>query len=138
MDPINDIPFSAYVSKKVKEQLEQATIKMKEIPNGPRGRPPFEDYKKIIEDYKKMNITMGELKSEAMKPRHWKDLLHKLKISCSFNELTLNHLWIADLIKNDKHVKDILNQARGELILEEFLRNIKECWSKYELELIKY
>jgi dynein heavy chain 1 len=24
------------------------------------------------------------------------------------------------------------------MILEEFLRTIKECWSKYELELIKY
>jgi dynein heavy chain 1 len=52
--------------------------------------------------------------------------------------LTLNHLWQADLFKNEKCVKDILNQARGELILEEFLRNIKDCWAKYELELIKY
>jgi len=47
-------------------------------------------------------------------------------------------LWQADLLKNDKIVKDILNQARGELILEEFLRNIKDTWSKYELELVKY
>ncbi len=49
-----------------------------------------------------------------------------------------SHFWHADLIKNDKIVKDILNQARGELILEEFLNGIKETWAKYELDLIKY
>ena len=73
-----------------------------------------------------------------MKPRHWKELLTQLKVKTNFNDLTLNHLWVADLIKNDKIAKDILNQARGENILENFLTNIKEIWSKYELELIKY
>ncbi len=64
---------------------------------------------KIINNYRKVNTTIGELKSEAMKPRHWKDLLAKLRIQVSFNELTLNHLWIADLNKNEKIVKEILN-----------------------------
>jgi len=49
-----------------------------------------------------------------------------------------SHFWYADLIKNDKVVREILNQARGELILEDFLNGIKETWAKYELELIKY
>jgi dynein heavy chain 1, cytosolic len=87
----------------------------------------------------KINVTLGELKSEAMKPRHWKDLLQKLALKqIGFNELTLSHLRHADLVKNDKHVKDVLNQARGELILEDFLMKIKDCWANYELELIKY
>ncbi len=83
-------------------------------------------------------MTLSELKSEAMKPRHWKDLLQKLRLKVSFNELALSHLWNADLIKHDKEVKEVMNQARGELILENFLHNIKDTWSKYELELIRY
>ena len=138
IEQVNDTPFSAYVHKKVKEQLDNASERMAEFPNRLRQYEVFEQYKKIITNYKKVNGTLGELKSEAMKPRHWKELLKRLRIKVSFNELTLNHLWIADLIKNDKDVKEVLNQARGELILEEFLRNIKETWAKYELELIKY
>ncbi len=88
--------------------------------------------------YRKANVIFNDLKSEAMKPRHWKDLLIQLKIKTNFNDLTLNHLWQADLIKNDKPVKTVLGQAQGELILEDFLIKIKEVWSKYELELIKY
>ena len=72
-----------------------------------------------------------------MKPRHWKDLLRKLRIGASFNDLALSHLWVADLIKHDREVKEVLNQARGELILEDFLRNIKDCWARYELDLAK-
>jgi dynein heavy chain 1 len=73
-----------------------------------------------------------------MKPRHWKRLLAKLKIGVKFTDLVLGNLWQADLVKNNKAVAEILSEARGELILEEFLRSIKDCWAKYELELIRY
>jgi dynein heavy chain 1, cytosolic len=89
--------------------------------------------------YIDINKEIGELKSEAMKPRHWKDLLGKLGLKqVGFNELTVSHLINADLVLHKKIVDDVLTQARGELILEEFLRSIKECWAKYELELVKY
>jgi dynein heavy chain 1 len=35
-------------------------------------------------------------------------------------------------------VAEILGEARGEMILEEFIRGIKDCWAKYELELVRY
>lgn len=73
-----------------------------------------------------------------MKPRHWKVLQQKLKIKTKFNDLNLLDLWKADLIKNQKQVAEILNEARGQLILEEFIRSIKDTWSKYELELTRY
>lgn len=111
---------------------------MQEFPNKIRQYEVFEQYKKIITNYRKVNLTLSDLKTEAMKPRHWKDLLQKLRIKISFNDLTLNHLWQADLIKNAKEVNEVMSQARGELILENFLTTIKETWAKYELELIKY
>lgn len=32
----------------------------------------------------------------------------------------------------------MLSEARGEMILEEFIRSIKDCWAKYELDLVRY
>ena len=109
IEVVNDTPFSAYVNRKVKEQLDSAFDRMMEFPNRLRQYEVFEQYKKIVTNYKKVNVTLGDLKSEAMKPRHWKDLLRKLAIKVSFNELTLNHLWIADLMKHDKEVREVLN-----------------------------
>lgn len=111
---------------------------MDEFPNRLRAHQVYDDYKSQLQKYKKVNALFVELKSEAMKPRHWKNLLTKLKIKVQFKDLTLNHLWLADLIKNNKVVVEILSEARGELILEEFIRTIKDCWAKYELQLIWY
>ena len=111
---------------------------MNDFPNRLRSHNVYDEYKAMLQKYRKVNGLFLELKSEAMKPRHWKQLLSKLKIKVKFNDLILNNLWQADLVKNSKIVAGILNEARGELILEEFIRSIKDCWAKYELELIRY
>lgn len=50
----------------------------------------------------------------------------------------MQQLWDIDLLRNEKIIEDVLNVARGELVLEEMLRTIKERWAKHELELVKY
>lgn len=35
-------------------------------------------------------------------------------------------------------IKDILTVARGEMVLEEMIRQVKEYWNSFELELAKY
>ena len=82
---------------------------MQEFNNRLRQYQVYDDYKAQLTKYRKVNLIFSDLKSEAMKPRHWKDLLIQLKVKSHFNDLTLNHLWIADLMKNDKIVKDIMN-----------------------------
>jgi dynein heavy chain 1 len=37
--------------------------------------PVFSEYQSLMTKYIKMNKVIGELKSEAMKQRHWKELL---------------------------------------------------------------
>jgi len=73
-----------------------------------------------------------------MKPKHWKELLTKLNIRTSQQDLILEHLWTADLLSKNKIVGDILTQARGEAILENFINGIKDTWSTHELELVRY
>ncbi len=73
-----------------------------------------------------------------MKPKHWKELLSKLRITTKFSDIVLSELWHADLLGKSKSVNDVLTQARGEAILENFLNQIKELWAVQEVELIKY
>lgn len=35
-------------------------------------------------------------------------------------------------------IKDVILVAQGELALEEFLKQVREAWQNYELELINY
>ena len=52
-------------------------------------------------------------------------MLTKLRIKIKFNDLILNNLWEADLMKNNKVVAEILNEARGELSLKNSLEVLR-------------
>jgi dynein heavy chain 1 len=72
IDVVNDTPFSAYVYKKVKETLDKCLDMMQEFPNRVRQYQVYDEYKSMIQKYKKVNGIYQELKSEAMKQKHWK------------------------------------------------------------------
>lgn len=67
-----------------------------------------------------------ELKSEALKDRHWKQLMKRLHVNWVLSELTLGQLWDVDLQKNEMIVKDVLLVAQGEMALEEFLKQVRD------------
>lgn len=67
-----------------------------------------------------------ELKSEALKDRHWKQLMKRLHVNWVVSELTLGQIWDVDLQKNEAVVKDVLLVAQGEMALEEFLKQASD------------
>ena len=71
-----------------------------------------------------INMLVIELKSEALKDRHWKQLMKRLHVNWVLSELTLGQVWDIDLQKNEMVVKDVLLVAQGEMALEEFLKQV--------------
>ncbi len=71
-----------------------------------------------------MNVLVTELKSEALKDRHWKQLMKKLRVSWQLHDLTLGQVWVVDLQRNEMIVRDIILVAQGEMALEEFLKMV--------------
>ncbi len=71
-----------------------------------------------------MNILISELKSDAVKERHWKQLMRRLHVSWVLSDLTLGQIWDIDLVKNEGTIKDVLLIAQGEKALEEFLKQV--------------
>lgn len=111
---------------------------MREFPNKMRTYQIYEAYVEQLKNYKKVNDILMDLRNDAMKPKHWKELLSKLRITTKFSDMVLSELWCADLLGKSKSVNDVLTQARGEAILENFLNQIKEMWAVQEVELVKY
>lgn len=72
-----------------------------------------------------VNIYVTELKSEALKERHWKDLMRRLRVRWVMTDLTLGQVWDVDLQRNEAVVKDVILVAQGEMGLEVFLRQVR-------------
>lgn len=78
-------------------------------------------------------MTVIELKSDALKDRHWKQLMRKLRVTWTFSDITLGQIWDVDLQANEAVVKDIIMTAQGEMALEEFLKQVS-----YNLDILFY
>lgn len=43
-----------------------------------------------------------------------------------------------DLKKNEALIKDVIVQAQGEMALEEYIKQVRENWTSYALDLVNY
>jgi dynein heavy chain 1 len=83
-------------------------------------------------------MIIQDLRTDAIKDRHWRGILNKLSIRKGVNEMILGDFWNADLLNNEKFIREIITTASGELVLESFLKNSKEFWGSFELETARY
>ncbi|KAJ3212195.1 hypothetical protein HDU67_003972 [Dinochytrium kinnereticum] len=137
---IKDTLWSSVVARKTKQQLDVLLSSTKDMPNKMRQYAAFEFMQETLKSYLKINTLLADLKSEALRDRHWKQIFKVLKFegSLTFIELTLGHLWDADVKKYEASLREIVVMAQGEMALEEFIRMVRENWTSYSLELVNY
>ncbi|XP_038118676.1 dynein heavy chain, cytoplasmic isoform X2 [Culex quinquefasciatus] len=138
IDETREKPWLSVQPRKLRQSLEAMMNQLKELPARLRMYESYEYVKKLIQSYIKVNMMIVELKSDALKERHWKQLTKQLRVSWVLSDLTLGQVWDVNLLKNESIVKDIILVAQGEMALEEFLKQVRESWQNYELDLINY
>ncbi|XP_034944602.1 dynein heavy chain, cytoplasmic isoform X1 [Chelonus insularis] len=138
IDETREKPWLSVQPRKLRQQLDTMMAQLKELPARLRQYSSYEYVKKMLHNYTKVNMLIFELKSDALKERHWKQLTKQLRVNWILSELTLGQVWDVNLQKNESIVKDIILIAQGEMALEEFLKQVRESWQTYELDLINY
>ncbi|KAL1138869.1 hypothetical protein AAG570_008931 [Ranatra chinensis] len=138
IDETRERPWLSIQPRKLRQQLDALTAQLKELPARVRQYSSYEYVKKLLQGYTKVNMLIVELKSDALKERHWRQLMRKLRVNWVLSELSLGQVWDVDLQANETVVKEIILTAQGEMALEEFLRQVRESWQSYTLDLINY
>ena len=98
----------------------------------------FDFVQRLVRNYTKGHVLVAELKTGAMKDRHWKRALSEMRVAMPLSQLLVGHLWDGGLLSKERVVRDILRTAQGEMALEQFLLEIKEHWTSLELDLVNY
>ncbi|KIR72005.1 dynein heavy chain 1, cytosolic [Cryptococcus deuterogattii CA1014] len=118
--------WTAVQPRKLRQELDAILSSTRDMPSRMRQYAAFEYVQDTIKTLLKSNILIGELKSEALRERHWSKLM------------TLGQVYDLDLKRNEALIKEAVVQAQGEMALEEFIKQVKETWSSYSLDLINY
>ncbi|XP_041352869.1 LOW QUALITY PROTEIN: cytoplasmic dynein 1 heavy chain 1-like [Gigantopelta aegis] len=138
IDELKEKPWLSVAPRKLRQSIDGLLSQLKELPARLRAYGSYEHVKKALQGYAKVNVIIVELKSEALKERHWKQLMRRLGVNWVLSELTLGHIWDINLQKHEQIVRDVIMVAQGEMALEEFLKQVSEVWRSYELDLISY
>ena len=91
--------------RKLRTIFDGLLNQLKDMPNRLRQYESYNYVKKLLQDYLKANLLIVELKSEALKERHWKQLMKRMNVVWNLNDLTLGHVWDINLLAYDSIIK---------------------------------
>ena len=132
--------WSSVQPRRLRQQLDSLLASTREMPSRMRQYAAFEYIQDLLRQLLKSNTLITELKSEALRERHWRQLLKVLKVATQYtpSSMALGMVWDFDLRRNESAIREITVQAQGEMALEEFLKQVKEIWTNYPLDLVNY
>lgn len=140
LNDLRDTPWTSVITRKIRQGLEGLINMTKEMPSRMRQYAAFEHIQNVLRLLVKVNPLLSELKSEAVRERHWTKIFKALKPGqrVYLSSLTLGTVWDLNLTASEPVIRDIIAQAQGEMALEEFLKQVRETWSQYPLDLVGY
>lgn len=142
-------PFAALVAVKetlwanaamrsVRKTLDDLLIELRSLPNRIRQYDACTALYDKIKSLLASHGTLNDMKTDALKDRHWKTILQRLNIHVSYSELTVGMLWDNGLLERKQDMAEVLQVAQGEMAIENFLTEVRDRWMKQELDLVLY
>jgi dynein heavy chain 1 len=127
LQDLRDTLWTSVVPRKVRQSLDGLMGITKDMPSRMRQYSAFEYVQGVLQKLIKINPLMSELKSDAIKERHWIKIFKSCRSRERFLPSTLNlgTIWDLDLAANESILREVIVQAQGEMALEEYLRQVR-------------
>ncbi|MCJ1311828.1 hypothetical protein MMC25_005501 [Agyrium rufum] len=140
LDDLRETTWTSVQPRKLRQAIEGQIKMTKDMPSRMRQYAAFEHIQSVLRQRLKVNTIITELKSEAIRERHWIRIMKSLKPGKRYSavSMSLGDVWDLNLSSSEPVIKDIIIQAQGEMALEEFMRQVKETWQNYALDLVNY
>jgi len=140
LSDLRETLWTSVQPRKIRQSIENLMLISKEMPSRMRQYAAFEYLQTVTQQLLKVNPLLTELKSDNMRERHWTRIFKTLRPSTRHSQLsmTLGDVWDLQLTQGTTIIRDVIAQAQGEMALEEYLRQVKETWQGYSLDLVPY
>ncbi|MCJ1268673.1 hypothetical protein MMC22_008561 [Lobaria immixta] len=140
LDDLRDTLWTSVQPRKLRHAIDGLIKMTKEMPSRMRQYAAFEHIQSILRQLLKVNPLLSDMKSEAVRERHWNKIFKALKPGKRYSQvsLCLGDVWDLKLAASEPVIRDIIAQAQGEMALEEFLKQVRETWQNYSLDLVNY
>ncbi|KAA8570854.1 hypothetical protein EYC84_000245 [Monilinia fructicola] len=122
LNDLRDMLWTSVQPRKLRSAIDGLIKMTKEMPSRMRQYAAFEHIQNVLRQFLKVNPVVTDLKSEAVRDRHWNKIFKNLKPGKRYSpiSMTLGEVWDLNLVATEKIIRDIIAQAQGEMALEEF------------------
>ena len=120
--------------------VDEFSARLRKLPKELKQLAPYNAVAIKISQFKDSLPLFIELKSEALRERHWKKLMDVTKKSFDTNtdSLSLGKLMAMNLHEHAEAISDIVNGANKELGIENALKQIETTWRTMRFTIVKY
>ncbi|KAJ4379809.1 dynein heavy chain [Didymella sp. IMI 355093] len=140
LDDLREQLWTSIQPRRLRKNLEDLDRTTKESLPRIRQYQAFEYVQKSLKQLIKENKIVDELRSDPVRERHWVKIFKQLKPGKMYSPtaMTLGEVWDLKLGPSEKIIGGILEQARAEMGLENYIKEVRETWQNYELQLVNY
>ncbi|KAL8732460.1 MAG: hypothetical protein Q9166_002673 [cf. Caloplaca sp. 2 TL-2023] len=140
LSDLRETQWATLQPRKVRQSIDSLLQMTKEMPSRMRQYAAFEHIQAVLRQYLKANPLLAEMKSEAVRERHWIRIFKALKPGKRYSQMTMNlgDVWDLQLSAAERIIRDIIAQAQGEMVLEEFIKQVRDTWQNFSLDLVNY
>lgn len=120
--------------------IEEYLRRFKALPKEIRVSEVGKNVEEKMKEFKRSVPLFVDLKHEALRPRHWQQLMNKTGVIFDMapDRFTLGKLFAMELHRFDDVIAEIIAMAVKELYIEKCVRELTETWDNYRLNIIKY
>mgnify|MGYP002176989161 CR=1 FL=1 len=113
LEQIKDTPWSTAVMRKIRRGLDDLLAAMRSLSNRIRQYDAYIQLHDSVKGYISGHGLLTELKTEALKERHWKTILQRLGIQIPLTDISVGVLWENGIIARKKDMAEILTSRAG-------------------------
>ena len=140
LNDLRDTLWSSVQPRKLRQSIDGLIKMAKEMPARMRQYSAFDHIQSVLKQLLKVNPLIADMKSEAVRERHWNKIYKALEPGKRYSPvaMSLGDVWDLQLASTESVIRDIIAQAQGEMALEEFLKQVRDTWQNYSLDLVNY
>nr|XP_049701305.1 dynein axonemal heavy chain 10 [Helicoverpa armigera] len=120
--------------------IEQFFKEFRKLPKIIRQTPSGMMLDLKMRQFKNVVPLMVSLKNEAMRERHWKELMHKTgqDFDMSPDRFTLENMFAMELHKYQDVAEEIVNHAIKELAIERGVKDVQDTWASIAFTVARH
>lgn len=124
----------------LQDGIEGFLKQLRKLPRDVRNMPIGKALDEKMKEFRDSLPLFVDLKHEALRERHWKELMKKTEQDFEMNPdtFTLQNVFAMELHRFTDTIAEIVTSATKELSIEKGVKEVEEVWSNMKFSVQKY